>query len=74
MDLFQNQGAKLSNPGGLFTLPVQVGPRSIAWPSYEVDQLIRAQIAGLSDDKIRDLVTKLMTERRILKLEISSDR
>jgi prophage regulatory protein len=59
---------------GLFTLPVQVGPRSIAWPSYEVDQLISAQIAGLSDDKIRDLVTKLMTERRILKLEISSDR
>ncbi len=55
-------------------MPVQVGPRSIAWPSYEVDQLIRAQIAGLSDDKIRDLVTKLMTERRILKLEISSDR
>ncbi len=59
---------------GLFTLPVQVGRRSIAWPSFEVDQLISAQIAGLGEDKIRDLVTKLMTERRVLKLEISSDR
>jgi len=59
---------------GLFTLPVQVGRRSIAWPSFEVDQLISAQIAGLDNEGIRKLVEKLMRERRELKLEALGER
>lgn len=58
---------------GLFTLPVHVGRRAVAWPCYEVDRLIKAQIAGLDDGEIRELVKRLMRERRVLKLEVSSD-
>jgi prophage regulatory protein len=59
---------------GLFTLPVHVGRRSIAWPCYEVDQLISAQIAGVDVEGIRKLVEKLMRERRELKLEALDER
>lgn len=48
---------------GLFTRPVAIGPRAKAWPDFEVDALVRARIAGKSDDEIRRLVKSLEAKR-----------
>jgi prophage regulatory protein len=49
---------------GLFTHPVQIGPRAVGWPSCEVAALNAARIAGKSDEEIRDLVAKLEAARK----------
>lgn len=48
---------------GLFTRPVKMGTRTSSWPEYEVEALIRARIAGKTDDEIRALVAKLEADR-----------
>ena len=48
---------------GLFVKPVQIGPRAVATPDYEVDQLIVATVAGKSDEEKRQLVRKLESAR-----------
>ena len=48
---------------GLFTKPVAIGQRSKAWPDYEVKAIVRARIAGQSEDEIRELVKRLHTKR-----------
>ena len=48
---------------GLLTKPVQLGPRSVGWPDYEVKAITTARIAGKSDADIRALVAKLHTKR-----------
>jgi prophage regulatory protein len=48
---------------GLFTPPVALGPRCSAWPSHETEAIIRARIAGQSDDEIRALVKQLVAAR-----------
>ena len=48
---------------GLWTQPVSLGPRAVAWPAREVAALNAARIAGKSDDDIRDLVARLHAER-----------
>lgn len=52
---------------GLFTKPVQIGQRSVGWPSDEVKAINAARIGGQSDDAIRDLV-KLLHSQRAMKL------
>lgn len=48
---------------GLFTKPVKIGPRASAWPDFEVKAIVRARIAGQSDDEIRELVNRLHQKR-----------
>jgi prophage regulatory protein len=48
---------------GLFPKPVRIGPNSVAWPDYEIDALIRARVAGKSDEDIRALVRELEAKR-----------
>jgi len=48
---------------GLFTRPVAIGQRSKAWPDYEVRAIVRARIAGQSNDEIRELVNRLHAKR-----------
>lgn len=48
---------------GLITPPIPIGPRSVAWPSYEIDSLIKAQISGKTPDEIR-LLVKVLIEKR----------
>ncbi len=52
---------------GLFTKPVQIGQRSVGWPSSEVQAINAARIAGRSEAEIRELVKRLHAKR----LEIS---
>ncbi len=48
---------------GLFTKPVAIGQRAKAWPDYEVKAIVRARIAGQTEDEIRELVKRLHTKR-----------
>jgi prophage regulatory protein len=48
---------------GLFTKPVQIGQRSVGWPSDEVQAINAARIAGKSEAEIRALVNRLHAKR-----------
>lgn len=48
---------------GLFTRPIAIGPRAKAWPDFEVEALVRARIAGKTDDEIKRLVKTLEAKR-----------
>lgn len=48
---------------GLWTRPVSLGARSVAWPAGEVAALNGARIAGKGDADIRALVAKLHSGR-----------
>ena len=48
---------------GLFTTGVAIGQRSKGWPSYEVQAINAARIAGKSDAEIRELVKRLHAKR-----------
>ena len=48
---------------GLFTKPVQIGQRSVGWPSDEVMAINAARIAGKSEAEIRELVNRLHAKR-----------
>lgn len=49
---------------GLWTRPVSLGARAVAWPAGDVAALNAARIAGKTDDQIRVLVVKLEASRR----------
>lgn len=48
---------------GLWTRPVSLGARAVAWPAVDVAALNAARIAGKTDDQIRALVSKLEAAR-----------
>lgn len=48
---------------GLLTKPIQLGPRSVGWPDYEVKAINAARISGKTDADIRALVTRLHAQR-----------
>lgn len=48
---------------GLWTRPVSLGARAVAWPANEVAALNAARIAGRTEDDIRALVSRLQTAR-----------
>ncbi len=51
---------------GLWPPPIRLGARCSAWPEYEVDILLRAQIGGASARELRALVGRLVEERQRL--------
>lgn len=50
---------------GLFTKQVQIGQRSVGWPSGEVEAINAARISGLSEAEIRALVERLHDQRKL---------
>ena len=46
--------------------PIKIGPRASGWVEQEVDIIIAARIAGMTDAEIRDLVRKLVAQRKKL--------
>ena len=48
---------------GLFTTGVAIGQRAKGWPSYEVQAINEARIAGKSEAEIRELVSRLHAKR-----------
>jgi prophage regulatory protein len=48
---------------GLFPRPVKVGPKRSAWPSNEVQAIVRAHIAGRTESEIAELARDLHQRR-----------
>lgn len=48
---------------GLFVRPVRLGPRSVGWFLHEIEEMLKARLAGKSDDDIRVLVDELHAAR-----------
>ena len=48
---------------GLWTKPIAIGARAVAWPLREVEALNAAKIAGKLDDEIRAQVRELEAAR-----------
>jgi len=48
---------------GLFPTSIPLNGRIVGWPSYEVDALLSATIAGKSNDEIKSLVSELIAQR-----------
>lgn len=49
---------------GLMTPPVRLGGRSVAWPEDEITAINTALIAGKTESEIKELVKKLVADRR----------
>ena len=49
---------------GLWTRPVSLGARAVAWPEGDVSALNEARIAGKTDAQIRSLVQRLEAARQ----------
>ena len=56
---------------GLFTKPVQIGPRAVGWPDDEVKAINAARIAGKSETDIKALVNRLHAKRDQLDLALA---
>jgi len=50
---------------GVWPEPVRIG-RASCWPRHETQELLRARIAGATDDQMRELVRKLHAQRSAL--------
>ena len=48
---------------GLFPTPIKLGPRAVAWVLSEVDEVIDALIAGISDEELDILVDSIHDRR-----------
>ncbi|MPY74616.1 MAG: AlpA family phage regulatory protein [Alphaproteobacteria bacterium] len=51
---------------GLFTPPVKTGKRASAWPSYEVQALNKARLAGKTEAEVKQIVICLVAARRAI--------
>jgi len=54
--------SKIQN--GLWVPPISLGARAVGFIKHETDQLITAHISGYTPAEMRDLVTRLMEERK----------
>lgn len=51
---------------GTFPPPISISMRSVAWPEYEVDAVIRAFISGKSEDEVKLLVYEMVKARKCI--------
>jgi len=49
---------------GFYTRPVKLGLRAVGWPAHEIDAILRARVAGQSDDQVKKLVQTLEIQRK----------
>lgn len=54
---------------GLLPPPVRLGARAVAWPAFEICLVNIARINGKTDDEVRALVLRLVSERKHLASE-----
>jgi len=47
----------------LFPRPVKIGTRASRWPSNEIEAILAAHAAGMSDEKIKNLVQHIENSR-----------
>lgn len=50
---------------GLLPPPINLGLRSVGWPSNEINAVFTARMAGQSADEIKTLVSQLVADRKL---------
>lgn len=55
---------------GLVPKLITLGARAVGIPEHELNQVIRARIAGLPDDEIRKLVVRIHADRARVAAEL----
>jgi prophage regulatory protein len=55
---------------GLMVPSIKLGPRACGFPASEVEAVIKARIAGATDEQLRRLVARLVAERTKLLAEV----
>lgn len=55
---------------GLLPKLITLGARAVGIPEHELNQVIRARIAGLPDDEIRKLVERIHADRARIAAEM----
>lgn len=55
---------------GLMVRPVLIGGRAVAWPSDELQAIVRGRRAGLNDAELRTMVSGLHERRESLRAEL----
>lgn len=48
----------------LFVPPIALGARAVGWLAHETDAILGAMIAGCSGDELRELVNRLLDQRK----------
>ncbi|PMO58746.1 hypothetical protein BCT07_10860 [Vibrio breoganii] len=48
---------------GHFPKPISLGARSVGWVSSEVQEVLKARVKGLDDDKLSSLVSDIHQKR-----------
>lgn len=62
---YSRSGMWLRIQQGLFPRPIRIpGTKRNGWPRSETQAVIRATIAGATDDEIRALVAEMVSRRR----------
>ncbi len=51
---------------GLFPPSVDIGPRQKGWPAHEIEAINMAMVAGKSDEELRELVKRMVSDRASL--------
>ena len=50
---------------GVWPTPVRLGPNTAVWPEHEIDEVLKARIAGASVEEVRALVQRLHEARQV---------
>ena len=55
---------------GLLPTQIHLGANSVAWLHHELEMILSARISGCSDSELKDMVSKIINNRKKLKDEI----
>lgn len=58
---------------GVYPPPIKVGPRASGYLASEVETIVRAKAAGLTDQQMRELATRLVKRRCSLRAELLAE-
>jgi prophage regulatory protein len=56
---------------GLLPTPIALGPKSKVWAEHEVQEVLRARLAGWDEDRIRVLVREIIARRQSLDVRVA---
>ena len=59
---------------GLLPPPIPLGPRCSVWVESEIDEVLRAIVAGANQDQLRSLVSELVSRRASARTEPNTSR
>jgi prophage regulatory protein len=72
--LYDRISRGMMTPGIALSTRTDGRPAKVVWPSDEIEKIIAAKIAGATDEELRELVSKLLAERKSSSPEVTALR